>query len=98
MIAAGRVPEFVLRRNQPHVPAVPASVLESPDEGPVRWKHFVFLLFVLPMFGQLFHYEKIVPPLWALSKMWPVLTLPLCAFLFKDGEAPSGTRQILISM
>lgn len=98
MMEAGRVPEFVLRRTRPAVVPVEPSVMASPDEAPVRWRQFLILLFVLPMFGQIFHYEKIVPPLWALSKMWPVLTLPLCAFILRDGKAPSGTRQILISM
>lgn len=39
------------------------------------------LVAVLPLFGQTFHYLKDVPPLWALSKAFPVLSLPLAALL-----------------
>ena len=41
---------------------------------------------------------KGVPPLWAFSKAWPILSLPLCIFVLRDGPIPRGTRQILITM
>ncbi len=38
------------------------------------------LLFVLPMFVQIFHYMFDVGPLYLLSKAWPVLMLPLAGY------------------
>lgn len=38
------------------------------------------LLLVLPMFGQSFHYMIDLPPLYFLSKSWPILTAPLALF------------------
>ena len=38
------------------------------------------LLVALPMFGQSFHYMIDLPPLYVLSKGWPVLTAPLALF------------------
>lgn len=35
------------------------------------------LLLLLPLFSQTFHYMKDLPPLWALSKVFPILSLPL---------------------
>jgi hypothetical protein len=97
MIHAGRVPGFVLRRTRTATPAASVTI-DSPDELPIRWKPFLLLLILLPLFGEFFHYMKDVRPLWALSKAFPILSLPLCFFVMKDGPAPRGTRQILISM
>lgn len=54
------------------------------DAGPARPEaessqaiRLLALLFVLPMFGQSFHYMIDLPPLYFLSKSWPVLTAPL---------------------
>lgn len=39
--------------------------------------HVLLLVLLLPLFGQTFHYIKALPPLWALSKAFPILSLPL---------------------
>ena len=96
MIQQQRVPAFVLRRTQQYVPRV--VTIDSPDELPVRWPYFLVVFLALPFFGELFHYLKPLPPLWALSKAFPILTLPFCFFAMKDGPAPRGSRQILLSL
>ncbi|GAA0666932.1 hypothetical protein FHT00_000070 [Sphingomonas insulae] len=62
----------------------------------VRWTRVALLVAVLPLFGQSFHYVKMLPPLWALSKAFPILSLPLCLLLFA-GERPLGGRQLLVT-
>ena len=47
------------------------------------------LLFVLPMFGQTFHYIFDVPPLYFLSKGWPGLTAPLILIGLSRGRLPA---------
>lgn len=42
----------------------------------------------LPMFGQVFHYVIDVPPLYYLSKAWPLLTLPLAILGLMRVAAP----------
>ena len=58
--------------------------------------HLALLLLLLPLFGQSFHYVKALPPLWALSKAFPVISLPLALVLFR-GSRPVASRQILLS-
>lgn len=41
----------------------------------------MILVFLLPFFGQSFHYIKDLPPLWALSKAFPLFALPLAPVL-----------------
>lgn len=41
-----------------------------------NWR-VVLLVILLPLFGQSFHYIKDLKPLWALSKAFPILSLPL---------------------
>lgn len=41
-----------------------------------NWR-VALLLVLLPLFGQSFHYIKDLKPLWALSKAFPILSLPL---------------------
>ena len=48
----------------------------------------LLLLVMLPLFGQIFHYMVDVPPLYALSKVWPVLTVPLAAYALAQIELP----------
>ncbi|MBK4721652.1 hypothetical protein JJL56_22625 [Azospirillum sp. YIM DDC1] len=48
----------------------------------------MILLAVLPLFGQSFHYLVDVPPLYALSKSWPVLTIPLAVYAMAQIELP----------
>ena len=45
---------------------------------PAQWNwRVVLLVSVLPLFGQTVHYMKDLKPLWALSKAFPILSLPL---------------------
>ena len=62
----------------------------------VRALHLAVLFLLLPLFGQSFHYLKALPPLWALSKAFPVISLPLALVLFR-GERPVVSRQVLLS-
>lgn len=55
-----------------------------------------WLLALLPLFGQTFHYISALVPLWALSKAFPVLSLPAALRLGGEPRFPL-TRQILIS-
>jgi hypothetical protein len=54
------------------------------------------LCLILPLFGQTFHYIKVILPLWALSKAWPIITLPLALRLFA-GPRPEGSRQVVLT-
>jgi len=54
------------------------------------------LLLVLPFFGQTFHYMKDALPLWAFSKAFPVLSLPMILVLFRYPRMP-GARQVLVT-
>jgi len=97
MIQQQRVPAFVLKRTQKeYAPRV--VTIDSPDELPVRWPQFIIFFLFIPLFGELFHYLKPLPPLWALSKAFPIITLPLCFFAIKDGPLPRGSRQIMLSL
>lgn len=60
------------------------------------WRRAAALAAVLPLFGQSFHYLKDLAPLWALSKVFPLLSLPL-ALLLTRGERPVAARQMLLS-
>ena len=62
----------------------------------VRWAMVVALLLPAAMFGQVFSYIKQLMPLWALSKMFPVLVLPLALLLLR-WPRPAATRQLLIT-
>lgn len=46
------------------------------------------LVALLPLFGQTFHYMKDLPPLWALSKVFPIISLPLALPLFARERLP----------
>jgi hypothetical protein len=69
---------------------------EAGRAGAVRVWVLAVLLLVLPLFGQTFHYIKTIPALWALSKAWPILTLPLALRLLA-GPRPTGGRQVMLS-
>ncbi len=92
MIATGRAPW--LGTFQPRTQ--PESMV-SPASEPIRWRNFIILFLLLPLFGEVFHYMKAVPPMWALSKAFPILSLPLCFFVLK-GDRPVGTRQLLLTL
>lgn len=62
----------------------------------LRWGRVAILTLLLPLFGQSFHYIKTIPALWAMSKAFPILSLPLALFLF-TGPRPVGARQMLLS-
>lgn len=58
----------------------------NPSADPAQGRRFlgvtwnwrvVLLIAVLPLFGQTMHYMKDIKPLWALSKAFPILSLPL---------------------
>ena len=56
----------------------PSSTADRAGEGEAAWNwRIVLLIAVLPLFGQTFHYMKDLKPLWALSKAFPLLSLPL---------------------
>lgn len=65
-------------------------------QGPVRPAVMAPLLLLLPLFGQSFHYVKDLLPLWALSKAFPVMSLPLVLVLFRYPRMPM-MRQVLIT-
>lgn len=53
--------------------AAPAVAAGARAASPLQWA----LILTLPMFGQVFHYVIDLPPLYFLSKAWPVLAFPL---------------------
>jgi hypothetical protein len=63
---------------------------------PARRRVTWWLLALLPLFGQTFHYLSALVPLWALSKALPVISLPAVLRLGGQARFPM-TRQILIS-
>lgn len=70
------------------------EILPIASEGPLRWKVLAVLLLVLPFFGQSFHYMKGLLPFWAVSKAFPILSLPLALVLFRYPRMPA-VRQVL---
>jgi len=72
--------------------AIPADA----DTTPSRTGVIVILLATLPMFGQIFHYMRDLMPLWALSKAFPILSLPLALVVFRY-PMPPMSRQIMLS-
>jgi hypothetical protein len=77
-------------------PAEMARIDADADREPLRPGIMAVLLMALPMFGQIFHYMKDLMPLWAFSKAFPVLSLPLGLVLFAHMRVPM-TRQVMIS-
>jgi hypothetical protein len=71
----------------------PAIFSAAPIRSKVKW----WLIALLPMFGQTFHYITALFPLWALSKAFPLLSLPLVLLLRSHVRLPV-TRQLLLSM
>ena len=85
----------------PITPAISPGASTAPSaaadaEPALRWSRVAALVAVLPLFGQSFHYVKDLPPLWALSKALPILSLPL-ALVLLGGTRPTAARQVLIS-
>jgi len=70
----------------PFAPAAPASPGAGLDvAGLLR---LALLLGVLPLFLQNFHYMIDLPPAYALSKAWPIVTLPLAALALVVARPP----------
>jgi hypothetical protein len=63
----------------------------------LRWRYVLLLLPLLPLFGESFHYVKSLTPLWALSKAFPLLSLPLVLVLLR-GPRPIFSRQLVLSL
>lgn len=83
--------------------AVPPVISTDSTEAPARAVRArvrpMMVAALLPpflLFGQVFHYVKVMPPIWALSKAFPVLSLPLMLVLLA-GRRPEGSRQVLLS-
>lgn len=76
--------------------ASPAATSATAGDSRVRWAMVAALLLPVAMFAGVFSYIKQLPPLWALSKLFPVLTLPLALLLLRWPRAPA-TRQLLVS-
>jgi hypothetical protein len=74
-----------------------AGVAPVFSSAPARPRVIWWLLALLPLFGQTFHYISALVPLWALSKAFPVLSLPGVLRLSGHQRFPM-TRQILISL
>ncbi len=74
------------------MPATPAVA----EQAPLRPNVMAPLLLLLPLFGQSFHYMKDLLPLWALSKAFPVMSLPLILVLLRHPLMPM-TRQVMLT-
>lgn len=59
-----------------------ARAAPSGGENTLSWLRITILTLALPLFAQTFHYMKDLPPLWALSKAFPILSAPLALALF----------------
>ncbi|GAA4483097.1 hypothetical protein [Gluconacetobacter asukensis] len=64
--------------------------------GSVRIKILCCLIAALPLFGEIFHYMSVIRPLWAFSKLFPALSLPLLLRLAYHERFPM-MRQVLLS-
>jgi len=91
-VTSPRAPSSATRPTTPDDPAPP------PGSGAgalrVRWATVAALVLPVAMFAGVFSYIKQLPPLWALSKLFPVLTLPLALLLLR-WPRPAGARQLL---
>ncbi|MCW2238769.1 O-antigen ligase family protein [Azospirillum canadense] len=68
----------------------------APHRAVPRSLVVLLLLGILPLFGQTFHYMVDVPPLYALSKAWPVLTIPLAVYALAQIELPHKSLSIAL--
>lgn len=67
--------------------APPADQGTQTAPAGVNWR-VVLLVMVLPLFGQTMHYMKDIKPLWALSKAFPILSLPLVLPVLTRRQVP----------
>lgn len=58
------------------------------DPGAARLLPILYLC--LPLFGQTFHYMIDLPPMYYLSKAWPIISLPLAFYAFSKMRLPMG--------
>ncbi len=68
--------------------AAPSHFLVQKNSGSALWWRVLIALFALPMFAQCFQYMVDVPPLYLLSKAWPILTLPLMVWALLRLDIP----------
>lgn len=76
--------------------SAPVEIAPVFSADPARGRILGWLAIALPLFGQTFSYMNGLLPLWALSKAFPVLSLPLVLYLMNQARFPM-TRQILVS-
>jgi len=63
-------------------------ILHTLPEAGHRWR-MTWLLLTLPLFAGTFHYVNDTPPLYLLSKLWPLLTLPFAVIGFARLQLPA---------
>jgi hypothetical protein len=93
-VIAGPAPSSRADGGREHQAAAPDAA--ASDQRRIRWTTVAALLLPLAMFGQVFSYIKQLMPLWALSKLFPVLALPLALLLLRSARPPA-TRQLLLT-
>ena len=76
------------------MPVTPAAPLARPRPG--RAWQLPALLLVLPLFFQTFHYMIDLPPAYALSKAWPLLTLPLAGVALLAARPPHAVLYLCL--
>ncbi len=62
-----------------------------------RWWGLAALVGLLPLFGETFAYVVDLPPVYALAKAWPLLTLPLAVLGVATVKAP-GMKLVLLAL
>ncbi|WP_322101426.1 hypothetical protein [Paraburkholderia sp. J41] len=63
--------------------------------APARRATLWLLVALLPLFGQTFHYISDIKPLWALSKAFPLLSLPAAFWLAREERFPMALQVVL---
>ncbi|MGK2908460.1 MAG: hypothetical protein ACSLE1_01445 [Sphingobium sp.] len=90
LVAPGAVGEAMSAADQRAFSPARYAWMKMPPPMPARLdrEKVMMLVFFLPLFGQSFHYIKDLPPLWALSKAFPLLALPLAPVLLYRPYSP----------
>lgn len=65
------------------------------SDAPARRAVLWLLVALLPLFGQTFHYISDIAPLWALSKAFPILSLPAVLWLVREERFPISLQVII---
>lgn len=94
-VAPDKVPEVMVEVDGPAFSPARYAWMKTPPPLPARLdrEKVMMLVILLPLFGQSFHYIKDLPPLWALSKAFPLLALPLAPVLLYR-PYPAFSRQL----